>query len=94
MVDTTSTKPKRPVFVLARTPAAERVRCPVVEWTDICHGQRGRRFLFITHQPYRDTSRWTSTTNKRPFFVYTHNWLKVGCSSTLEGAMRIAEREA
>jgi hypothetical protein len=80
----------RPVFVLARTPGA----VDTVEWTDICHGQQGKRFLFISHEPARSPSRWTYAENKRPFIVYTQHWHRVGASSTLDGALKIARREA
>lgn len=80
----------RPIFVLARTPGATET----VEWTDICHGQKGKRFLFINHEPDRSPSRWTFAANKRPFIVYTQGWDKVGASSTLQGALKIARREA
>lgn len=79
-----------PVFVLANTPGAEEV----VAWTDICQGQRGKRFLFINHEPSRNPSRWTYAENKRPFIVYTQNWCRLGASSTLAGAQKIAAKNA
>lgn len=81
---------KLPVFVLTGTPGAQNP----VNWEDICHGQRGRRFLFIHHEPSRSPSRWTYAENKRPFIVYTRQWHRAGASSTLDGALRIANREA
>lgn len=82
---------QRPIFVLARTPGAGN---DAVEWTDICNGKRGRRFLFINHEPGRSPSRWTYAENKRPFIVYTQDWYRLGASSTLAGALKIAQREA
>lgn len=82
----------RPIFILARTPTAETEE--TVEWTEICHGQRGKKFLFINYEPHRNPSRWTFAENKRPFIVYTSGWYKLGASSTLEGAKKIAERES
>lgn len=81
----------RPVFVLAQTPGAP---ADAPAWEDICHGQRGKDFLFINHEPSRSPSRWTYAENKRPFIVYTRRWTKLGASSSLSGAMKIAQREA
>lgn len=83
-------QPTRPIFVLAEVPGAT----DPVRWTDICHGQRGKRFLFINYEPHRNPSRWTYAENKRPFIVYTSGWHKLGASTTLAGALRIAQREA
>jgi hypothetical protein len=88
----------RPVFVLDHTAKVGGDPIPadvgVVAWTDICHGQRGKDFLFISHDPSRSPSRWTYAENKRPFIVYTRHWFKLGASSTLAGALKIAKREA
>jgi hypothetical protein len=69
------------------------------EWTDICHGQHGKTFVFVTHEPSRSPSRWTYADNKRPFIVYLTSgcsiaWSKQGSSSTLNGALEIAKRAA
>ena len=80
------------IFVLQGTPSAGEV--PLVNWLDICHGQQGREFVFVMHQRGRSPSRWTYAENKRPFIVYTRRWHKLGASSTLEGALKIAKREA
>lgn len=87
----TTPQQKRPVFILARTPGAPE---DSPTWEDICHGQRGKNFLFISHEPARSPSRWTYADNKRPFIVYTRQWHKLGASSTLAGAVKIANREA
>lgn len=100
------TKEPRPIFILDSTirlineaagsdqiiPASESL--PVVAWTDICHGQKGKNFLFIDYAPWRDTSRWTGVEAKRPYIVYDKHWNKLGCSSKLSGAIKIARREA
>jgi hypothetical protein len=79
-----------PIFVLDRTPGADEA----VAWESICHGQRGKRFIFINHEPARCPSRWTHAENKRPFIVYTRDWHKLGASCTLDGALKIARRNA
>ena len=89
--------PKK-IFILARTPGAPAVGepsdTPTKEWTDICHGQCGKDFIFINYEPNRSPSRWTYAENKRPFIVYTREWYKLGASSTLRGALKIARRNA
>lgn len=91
MSTTQPTKPTaRPVFVLDTVPGAK----DAVRWQDICYGQKGKQFLFIEHERSRSPSRWTYVENKRPFVVYTQNWHRVSASSTLEGALKIAKREA
>jgi hypothetical protein len=82
----------RKIFVLKGTPDAGDF--PVIDWLDICHGQHGRDFVFIHHEAGRSPSRWTYAENKRPFIVYTRRWHKLGASATLEGALKIAKREA
>lgn len=87
----------RPVFILARTPGADHLKhqqIKVVEWTDICHGQLGKEFILIDHQPSRCPSRWTHAKNKRPFVVASRGRYRLSASSTLEGAVKIAIREA
>ena len=88
----------RPIFVLDHAAKVGGDPIPegidVVAWEGICHGQKGKDFLFISHDPSRSPSRWTYTENKRPFIVCTRRWVKVGASSTLAGAMKIARREA
>lgn len=76
------------IFILSCTPGAT----DTIKWTDICHGQRGKDFLFIKHEAIRHTSRWSYADNKRPFIVRDRNWFKWGASSTLEGAFAIAKR--
>lgn len=87
-----------PIFVLDHAAKVGGDPIPngigVVAWTDICHGQKGKQFLFVDHQPSRSPSRWTYAENKRPFIVYTRHWGKLGASSTLAGAMKIALRNA
>ena len=78
-----------PIFILNTTPGAPE---GAPHWTEICHGQKGKDFLFIHHQPHRHTSRWHHVDAKRPFVVHKRNWLKVGQSSTLDGAVKIAKR--
>jgi hypothetical protein len=85
---TTEATKHLPIFVLARTPGATET----VEWTSICQGQKGKDFVFVQHEPSRSPSRWTYAENKRPFVVYTRRWHKLGASSTLEGALKIAKR--
>ena len=88
----------RPIFVLEYAAKTGGDPIPadvaVVAWEDICHGQRGKEFVFIHHSPSRSPSRWTYAENKRPFIVYTRQWSKLGASSTLAGALKIAKREA
>lgn len=88
----------RPIFVLDCVPGAlprgEPAAHPTVAWEDICHGQRGTKFLFINHEPSRSPSRWTFAQNKRPFIVQDRYWNRIGASSTLAGALKIAKREA
>lgn len=84
------TRQPRPVFVLACTPG----EADKVAWQDICHGQKGKDFVFINHEPSRSPSRWTHAENKRPFIVYTRRWHRLGCSASLAGALKIARREA
>ena len=88
----------RPIFVLNCAPGAlpvgEQADAPTAAWEDICHGQKGKAFLFINHEPSRSPSRWAYADNKRPFIVYTRNWTRMGASSTLVGALKIARREA
>lgn len=57
-----------PVYILDRTPGAEG---RTVAWTDIC--SRKLKKIFITHSPFRDTSRWKHVERKRPFIVYINN---------------------
>lgn len=52
----------------------------VVNWLDICHGQRGKRFLLIDHQPRRDVSRWVSVENKRKWHVQHYQKGRFGWS--------------
>ena len=80
-----------PIFVVRPMPDAPP---DAVHWTDICHGQRGRKFIFINHEASRNKSRWVPIDNKRPLIVYDRRWNKLGASSTLAGALKIAQRFA
>lgn len=93
----------QPIFVLFGTPGAlpvgEDAAAPTVRWEDICHGQKGREFIFINHETGRSPSRWTFAENKRPFIVYRRSGRSIsrgrlGASSTLAGALKIAARWA
>jgi hypothetical protein len=42
-----------PIFVLSNVPGAT----DGIRWEDICHGQKGRKFIFINHETIRHTSR-------------------------------------
>ena len=79
-----------PVYILARTPGAEG---RTVEWTEICHHKKEK--IFITHEPYRDLSRWTFASRKRPFMVYINNHChNLSAHKTLEAAEKSAEKFA
>lgn len=65
---------------------------PIVDWTSICHGQRGKLFFTINHEAGRSPSRWTYVANKRPWIVSDRWGTKYGASSTLDGALKIARR--
>lgn len=54
------------VYVLARTPGATET----VEWTDICHSRE--TFVAVSHEQFRDLSRWTHAARGRPFAVRVH----------------------
>ena len=81
-------------FVLSRTPGCEQSDLPVVDWEDICHGQRGRRFVFIRHEPFRQVSRHTHADRKRPFILTTRDWSEVSSHKTLAAAVRAAKAYA
>lgn len=84
----------RPIFILRCSGAPDGAPAPVVDWTEICHGQKGKDFIFIDHDPFRELSRWTHTERKRPWIVRTRNWHQLGAASTLDGAYCIAARHA
>jgi len=67
----------------------------VQKWADFCHNRAG--FVFIIYEAGPAPNRWgyaPNRQNKRPFIVYDKRWSKLGASSTLKGAMTIANRVA
>lgn len=80
-------------FILDRTPNA----IDTVKWTDICHSSEA--FVFIRHEPRRDTSRWCSVERQRPFMVASYSkarsgsvWHEISAHKTLEAAIAAAAK--
>lgn len=79
-----------PVYILARTPGAEG---RTVEWTEICN--RKKEKIFITHEDFRDTSRWTFVERKRKYMVYVNNHCHhLSSHATLAAAEKAAAKFA
>lgn len=78
----------QPVFILSRTPGT----ADTVRWEEICHTKSP--FIFITHEPYRDISRWNHVERGFPFLVYAKGWHKLSAHKTLNAAMKSAKKWA
>ena len=70
-----------------------------VAWETICHGQRGRRFVWVRHLVFRRTSRHTSEYRARPWLVSIYRtgrgWsYGETASATFAGALKLAKRLA
>lgn len=84
----------RPVFILYDVPGCEKYPELVREWTAFCHGQEGKKFYFILHEPSRMPSRWTYAERKRPFIVYDQGWHRWSAHKTLDAAVNAARKFA
>jgi hypothetical protein len=80
----------------------EVVAAPAVSmrWEEICHGQRGRRFVWIRHLAFRNTGSGRGATPRlRPWVVGVYSVGRLfshreASSATLAGAIKLAKRIA
>lgn len=54
------------IYIAARVPEAEAHPEMVREWTAVC---REASFVWISHEPFVERSRWTHTMRAKPFIV-------------------------